>query len=56
MSLQALCIISQLFVNSNWSYSLETLNSGQGRQFFALCDLEKDKDTSSKPLQALSII
>ena len=27
-------------VNSNWSYSPETLNSGQNRQFFVLCDLE----------------
>ena len=27
-------------LNSNWSYSLETLNSGQNRQFFVPCDLE----------------
>ena len=27
-------------VNSNWSYSLETLNSGQNRRFFVPCDLE----------------
>ena len=27
-------------VNSNWSYSPETLNSGQNRQFFLPCDLE----------------
>ena len=33
-------IISNPSVNSNWSYSLETLNSGQNRQFFVLCDLE----------------
>ena len=37
---QALCIISNPSVNSNWSYSPETLNSGQNRQFFVLCDLE----------------
>ena len=27
-------------MNWNWSYSPETLNSGQNRQFFVLCDLE----------------
>ena len=27
-------------MNSNWSYSPETLNSGQNRQFFVPCDLE----------------
>ena len=27
-------------MNSNWSYSPETLNSGQNRQFFLPCDLE----------------
>ena len=37
---QALCIISNPWVNSNWSYSPETLNSGQNRQFFVLCHLE----------------
>ena len=36
---QALCIISKPSVNSNWSYSQETLNSGQNRQFFSPCDL-----------------
>ena len=35
-----MCIISKPWVNSNWSYSPETLNSGQNRQFFLLCDLE----------------
>ena len=30
----ALCIISKPLVNSNWSYSPETLKSGQNRQFF----------------------
>ena len=40
MLLQALCIISNQSVNSNWSYSPETLNSGQNRRFFFLCDLE----------------
>ena len=33
MLLQALCSISFLLVNSNWSYSPETLNSGQNRRF-----------------------
>ena len=37
---QVLCIISNPLVNSNWSYSLETPNSGQNRQPFVLCDLE----------------
>ena len=27
-------------MNSNWSYSPETLNSGQNQQFFVPCDLE----------------
>ena len=27
-------------MNSNWSYCRETLNSGQNRWFFVLCDLE----------------
>ena len=27
-------------MNWNWSYSSETLNSGQNRRFFVLCDLE----------------
>ena len=31
---QALCIVSNPLVNSNWSYSPETLNSGQNRRFF----------------------
>ena len=34
MPLQALCIISYPLVNSNLSYSPETLNSGQNRRFF----------------------
>ena len=37
---QALCIISNPSVYSNWSYSPETLNLGQNRQFFVPCDLE----------------
>ena len=37
---QALCIISNPSVNWNWSYSPETLNLGQNRRFFVLCDLE----------------
>ena len=40
MPLQALCIISYPLVNSNLSYSPETLNSGQMRRFFEPCDLE----------------
>ena len=36
----ALYIISKPSVNSNWSYSLETLNSGQNRTFCVPCDLE----------------
>ena len=35
MLLQALCIISYPLVNSNLSYSPETLNSGQNRRFFS---------------------
>ena len=34
MLLQALCIISYPLVNSNLSYSPETLNSGQNQRFF----------------------
>ena len=37
---QALCIISNPSVNSNWSYCPETLNLGQNRQFFVPCDLQ----------------
>ena len=40
MLLQALFIISYPLVNSNMSYSPETLNSGQNRRFFQPCDLE----------------
>ena len=40
MPLQALCIISYPFVNSNLSYSPDTLNSGQNRQFFEPRDRE----------------
>ena len=36
----ALSISSKPWVNSNWSYSPETLNSGQNRQYFVPCDLE----------------
>ena len=38
--LQALCIISYPLVNSNLSYSPETPNLGQIRQFLEPCDLE----------------
>ena len=37
---QALCIISKPLVNSNWSYSPETLNSGKKWWFSFPCDLE----------------
>ena len=40
MTLQALCIISYPLVNSNWSYSPETLNLGQIRRFLEPRDLE----------------
>ena len=40
MLLQAWCSISYPLVNSNLSYSPETLNSGQNRWFFEPCDLE----------------
>ena len=40
MLLQALCIISYPLMNSNLSYSPETLNSGQNRRFCEPCDLE----------------
>ena len=40
MLLKALCSISYPLVNSNWSYSPETPNLGQIRQFLAPCDLE----------------
>ena len=40
MLLQALCIIPQPSVNSNWSYSPETPNLGQIQQFLKLCNLE----------------
>ena len=40
MLLQALCSILYPLVNSNWSYSSETLNLGQIRRFLEPCDLE----------------
>ena len=40
MLLQALCSILYPLVNSNWSYSPETPNLGQIRQFVEPCDLE----------------
>ena len=39
---QALCIISNPSVNSNWSYCPETLNSGQNQRFFACVTLKFD--------------
>ena len=38
--ISALCTISKPWVNSNWSYSPETLNSCQNWQFFVPCALE----------------
>ena len=40
MLLQALCIISYSLMNSNWSYSPETTNLDENRQFFVPCNLE----------------
>ena len=40
MLLQALCIISEPLVNSNWTYSPETPNLGQIRRFLEPCDLK----------------
>ena len=34
------CVIWKPWVNLNWSYSLETLNSGQNHQLFVPCDIE----------------
>ena len=48
MLLQALCIISYPLVNSNLSYSPETLDSGQNRRFFEPCDLEIVRLTLNK--------
>ena len=45
MLVQALCIISEPLVNSNWSYSPETPNLGQIRQFLEPCDLEISRMT-----------
>ena len=39
MLLKALCSISYLLVNSNWSYSPETPILGQSRRFLEPCDL-----------------
>ena len=40
---QALCIISNPSMNSNWNYSPETLNSGQNRQFLSRVTLKFDR-------------
>ena len=37
---QALCIILNTSVNSNWSYCPETLSPGQNRRFIGPCDFE----------------
>ena len=46
--LQAVWIISKSWVNSNWSYSPKTLDSGLNRQFFVPCDLDIWWMTSEK--------
>ena len=43
MLLQAFCIISYPSVNSNWSYSPETPNSGQNRPFLSRVTLKFDR-------------
>ena len=53
MLLQALCIISYPLVNSNLSYSPETLNSGQKWQLFEPCDLEIWRMTLKKKIGQL---
>ena len=58
---QALYITSKSLLNSNLSYSPETLNSGQNWQIFVPCDLEKwrlnlKKGTSSILFEVLCII
>ena len=60
---QALCFVSKTWVNLNWSYSPETLNSGQIQHFFCpmwpwnwMDDLENQEATSSILSQALCII
>ena len=60
---QALCLISNPSVNSNWSYTPEMLNSGRNRRFFCplwpwnlMDDLGKQEGTSSILHQALCII
>ena len=40
MLLQALCIISNPSMNSNWGYSPEKLNSGRNWRYFVPCDHE----------------
>ena len=57
-----MCIISNTLVYSNWSFSLETLNSGKNWRFFCPAwhwkltdDLQKQQGTSSILRQALSI-
>ena len=48
MLLRTLCSILYPLVNSNLSYSPETLNSDQNRQFFEPCDLEILRMTLNK--------
>ena len=47
MLLQALCIISQPSVNSNWSYSPETPNLGQIQKFWKLCIISQPSVNSN---------
>ena len=60
---QAMCIVSKSWVNSNWSYSLETLNSDKKAAIFCpvwpwnlMGDLEKRYGTSSILRWAMCII
>ena len=54
MLLQALCIIFYPLVNSNLSYSPETLNSGPNRRFLEPCDLEILRMTLKNNMASLS--
>ena len=57
---QALCIISNLWVNLNSNYSLQTRNSGKNRwpvwPWYLMNDLEKQRGTSSILCQAFCTI
>ena len=48
-------IISKPWAKSNWSYSPETLNSGQNRWFVVPCDLEIWQMTVSRDFEIWQI-